>query len=220
MYNKHKKQTLNAQQIKCILIDYLIKKRKSDAILATEVPFLSGKRWADLLQIHKGDLCAFEIKSSIDTLRRLEDQTKDYLNTFDFVSLVVSQGHLDKAQKIISASVGIFVVNEETSEVKLLRAPKRRRKHIKNNLLDFLWREDLLRALRSQKIVGLRQIETTELRTRVKKVLPLAEIHDMAVTALSTRYKPRYKTFLKEKGRETLVEDVSLLTMNLSMPLF
>ena len=86
-------QKNNQNRIKTLLIDKIIKDNKNidDYIICSEVPFLSGKRWADLVVLTKDSLIAYEIKSELDSLTRLSEQIKDYSKTFDKVYLVLSK---------------------------------------------------------------------------------------------------------------------------------
>jgi hypothetical protein len=209
---KERTKLQNAQQIKGILIDYLIAQKPANIMIATEVPFISGRRWADVLLIQKNILHAFEIKSPLDTLAKLKAQTKDYLDTFDLVSLVISESHLKKVYPHITEYVGLMVIEDSTGKVRQIRVPKRRIRHVKSNLLDFLWRRDLAKAVRGKLSMNIQRTETVHLRKKAGELYSLKAIHKMAVEALIIRYSPRYKSFLNEKGKETLVQDLALLT--------
>ena len=75
---KSQRYLLNEKQIKCLLIDHLLN-TNVDSIIAIEVPFLSGKRWVDVLLITADrNLIVYEIKSDFDSLRKLESQLVDY----------------------------------------------------------------------------------------------------------------------------------------------
>jgi hypothetical protein len=53
-----------------------------------------------------GKLWGFEIKSERDTLERLETQIGYYGRVFDYLTIVVADKHLDRAEGIIPANWG------------------------------------------------------------------------------------------------------------------
>lgn len=78
---------------------------RKDFIAAFEVKALNSR--TDFLAIN-GDTKSFEIKSSIDTLNRLNKQIEDYGNVFEFNTIVLDKCHLAKAQEILPDFYGIW----------------------------------------------------------------------------------------------------------------
>ena len=204
--------SLKAPAIKAILIDHLINAIRGNIIIASEVPFIAGKRWADILLIENTSIHAFEIKSAVDSLDRLKEQTTDYLDTFDYVTLVVSKKHVSEARKLITDYVGIVSFDDETGQLKQLRKPQKRLRQRKEYLLNFLWRADLLKIVRKKSPINGQAPEASYLRRKALEIYSKDEIHDMAIVALKGRYGSRYKNFLDERGQKTLIEDLPLLT--------
>lgn len=79
-------------------------------------------RRADLVAAN-GKLGVFEIKSSKDTLNRLDGQLETYLRYFEQVTVVCDSKHLDNVKAGAPASVGIWCVGP-TGVIRIVRAPR------------------------------------------------------------------------------------------------
>ena len=204
-----KNKKLDQQKIKAILIDEIIK--KNDCIICSEVPFLSGKRWADLVVLKKNTMIAYEIKSELDSLRKLSGQIRDYMDTFDKVYLVISKKFKDvlvsnKFNKWPAdlKKAGIWVVNDNNRIVKQRGAIQKKHPK-KSNLSYFLWKKDLKKYLNQDK-------ELNKLRTVFIARKNTTEIKKIAISCLEARYKQRFEMFLHDRYKQTHIDDLRLLT--------
>ena len=68
---------------------------------------------ADVVSLAPDALVAYEIKSAEDTLKRLFNQSLDYNDAFDYVTLVTEPCHLDAAREMIPWWWGILVATPE-----------------------------------------------------------------------------------------------------------
>jgi len=96
----------NAEKIKLQIVNYLLDHIvKGKAILASEVRHGTLQRQADMVLIEKeynGMIIPVEIKSSADQINdKTLAQLQDYLKVFEYVWLVVTENHLEKAIEII-----------------------------------------------------------------------------------------------------------------------
>ena len=200
------KPILNEKLIKCRLIDYLLQ-HYPVKLLGVEVPFLSGKRWVDVLLITDTNrVIAFEIKSELDTLKRINAQLKDYTKTFDQVYVIFAEKFSKiKAAKTLARNVGYGVINPQGTQIKIKRKPRTRNRLSKKNLTYFLWRKDL------QKPKAAR-LTSEDLRRSLEKTTSLDELHKKAINALITRYQERYALFLREKSSYTQIDELECLT--------
>ena len=192
---------LNANQVKTILIDFIYEKKGKDNIICSEVPFLGGKRWADILSIEKNKITAYEIKSELDSLKGLKAQLKDYQNTFDKVYLVLSEKF--KIPSDISKNIGIIQIAD--GRVRKIKTAKTNKKLKKDNLTSFLWGRDLKQHI-SQK--G----EVKALRTLFKRNYNIKEIKKIAISCLKWRYIERFKAFNFDRYEQTNENDLVVLT--------
>lgn len=203
---------LYATNIKTILIDHLLKQPYKNLFIGTEVPYLSGKRWADLLALQDDATYFYEIKSDFDSLKKLSGQIKDSCKTFDFSNVVVSEKYSRNISKFIPKSVGILEVSSSTRKIKIIRIAKRRKKLTKLNLSYFIWRDEILQILGGKGRKALKNLDTHQLRLKLKISFDLPQIKKFAMGALKNRYEYRFKNFLQERGDRTLVQDLDILT--------
>ncbi len=104
----HFYEIMEWKKIKAVLIDHLLKKSRS--VICVEVPFLGGKRWADIVELKENSLIAYEIKSELDSFTKLKEQLYDYVNTFNEVYVILSKKFIGK-HKDLPKSVGYFWVD-------------------------------------------------------------------------------------------------------------
>lgn len=103
----------------------------------TEIPISHSK--ADFILIN-GKAVVYEIKTSLDTLDRLEGQIEDYYKAFSRVSVVTSESHLDEVtKKIANKPVGIYVLTSRNT----LRTQK-----LPEEFIDELSNETMFKVLR------------------------------------------------------------------------
>jgi hypothetical protein len=93
----------NGEQILKFRLAQLFKNK--EYIGAFEVKAKSSR--ADFLVIN-GDTKCFEVKSKIDTLGRLNKQSRDYKDIFEFNTVVVDKKHLESARRIVPEYYGIW----------------------------------------------------------------------------------------------------------------
>ncbi len=86
-----------------------------DTLVVDELGLKHGRCRADITVIN-GHLIGYEIKSDVDSLRRLDEQIKNYSDVFDRATLVVGENHLPKAQKLIPEWWGIICATEGRRE--------------------------------------------------------------------------------------------------------
>lgn len=90
------------------IIKYYLTKEfisNSDEVCMFEFPVLNSR--VDFVRIN-GVSHAYEIKTEIDTIDRLETQLADYLTVFEYVTVVIHPKHLKKVMKLIPRRVGIM----------------------------------------------------------------------------------------------------------------
>lgn len=204
---------LRAEEIKALLLDYLIEDLDKDqVILANEVPYLSGLRKVDILKISKNDLHAFEIKSDLDTLRRLKPQITDYINTFDFTSIITTPKFKSKIFALVPNSVGLYLIQYDENMI-CVRQAKRRVRLNKNNLSYFLWKDEIMRELRKYRVNFNNESDTNTLRTLITNRLSAKELHSTVISYLMARYNDKYQNFLYERQRLTIIDDLKLLAL-------
>lgn len=88
---------------------------------------------------------AYEIKTELDNLDRLNQQISDYKKVFEFVTVVAHKNHVPKVRKVISRNVGIisYEFNDNSIEFNEVRKAKQNKGFYKNAQLNNLTSEEL-----------------------------------------------------------------------------
>lgn len=120
------KVTMRDPDIRHALKHDLATEFESDARIVEEMTIstLSGPR-IDVAVIN-GFLHGYEIKSDVDSLRRLPTQTEAYGAIFDYLTLVVSDRHIEKCTSVIPDWWGISLPFRLTSRSSIKIVPIRK----------------------------------------------------------------------------------------------
>lgn len=100
------------------------------------------------------ELCGYEIKSDMDTLKRLDMQIRSYNNIFDRITIVSGRNKVSKLEKIIPDFWGLIMAFKEDGKLILERrreAGLNRNVNLKG-LVNLLWRIEIERMLRAEKL--------------------------------------------------------------------
>ncbi len=154
------------------------KKKDPETFFIDEFGICQGSARVDIAIIN-GSIHGYEIKSSLDTLTRLNDQVNEYGKVLDTVTLVVSEKHYLKAKDMIPKWWGLIKVvgNREGFKIINKRAPKQ------NNFLDpfaiaqLLWREEALSILEELGLAkGYRGKPRKQIWEKLVSSLPMDEL--------------------------------------------
>lgn len=105
-----------------LLNKLIIKKHKIYTTkVITELPI--GKSIADFVTLN-GKAVAYEIKTELDNLERIETQVEDYYKCFPYVCIVTCQEHVQKiVQMFQNTTVGIYCFSNKNS-IKFIQEPQ------------------------------------------------------------------------------------------------
>ena len=106
-----------------------------------ELEVARGRARADVVRLSRGAIHAYEIKSDLDTLRRLPRQVRHYNEVFSTVTLVVGINHVVEALYLIPDWWGVIVAELDSTELRLSLIREARR----NNHTDYEAISSLLR---------------------------------------------------------------------------
>lgn len=176
---------------KSILHDDLKKyrlKNKQPARIFEELGVKHGTARIDIAVIN-GVMHGYEIKSDLDTLRRLPEQMNEYNAVFDQLTLIVGKHHLYDAINIIPDWWGIIVARVNSNGKVIfhnIRVAENNPVQVKISIARLLWRDEALRILEERN--RARGVRSKPRETIYRR---LAEVLEMDV--------------LKAKVRETLL---------------
>ena len=109
---------------------------------------------ADIAVIDKKYFCGYEIKSDVDSLKRLPMQIMIYNYIFDKITIVVGKSKLLKAINTIPDYWGIILAKEGNSDINLIqiRFPELNKNINKNWLSKKLWKSDIVGILKAKNL--------------------------------------------------------------------
>ena len=195
----------SANNIKGLLVDFLIKQNQGkDYLLGSELFFGSKKRLADVV-ILNGLLTGFEIKSKTDDFRRTREQLNDYMKVFDIQILVTTKNHEKKAEKILMPNEGLIVIND-CGDIEIKKKPKPLFRQEKREILETI----PIKFLRKNFQLSSKFKNAKEIRDYLADC-NLEELKKGLRNFLSYRLAERNKAFIKEKGKCTHYEDLWIL---------
>lgn len=192
----------SAEYIKATLIDWLID-RHNDIIIGNEVMYGSKRKVVDLLAIIDGKTIAVEIKSASDKLSRLPDQIEGYKKIFDRIVVVAAPSHTEEITHIISKEIGLYIVDNGIKKVQT---------SLLNNHQDKL---EMLYSITStylkKNYPQYKSLNENEIRFLLSKKKK-ADIHQLLVLFYQSRLSERFHLFLNDRGQNTLIDDIPLLS--------
>ncbi len=201
---------MKANEIKVLFIKWLLE-NSPNSIIGNEVLFSNNLCRTDILEIIKNKTIAYEIKSDSDNLDCIDEQLKNYIETFDYTYLVFTEKYsLDKL-KSLNECVGLYLINK-FGGIELIRKAKLSKHIVKKNLLHFLHKKELIDLLNQK---GLSAKSVFELRLLCEKIA-FKKVKRKSIETLSCRYYKLLNLFLHDTAGENItVDDLTSLTGNL-----
>jgi hypothetical protein len=211
------KQELREADYKIATVKWLYEKGylQNDAVLINELPVDNFNRRADLV-VANGKLHAFEIKSDVDSLVRLEGQINSYLSFFDKVTVVCSSKHANKAKETLPQNVEILELSmNKHGEVKLKIKRRGQTKNIEDPkcFLSFVEKKNIVSSLKKRGIactIG----ESRESLYEKTLYTPRAFWRDLVLNYLKDKYKTTSECFLSSLDSKSNLELLSSLRLN------
>jgi hypothetical protein len=192
--------------IRAALRENLQKIYESDSTvkIIEELGLVHGEARIDLAVVN-GSIHGYELKSDLDTLRRLPEQMRIYNSVLDQVTLVVGKNHLFDAFNIIPEWWGVTIAKVSSSGNKISFCSIRNADENpeKNNvaIAKLLWREEALHILEEKGVAGgIRSKSRQVLYERLAEVLNQNELRAKVREYLSTREGWRSNVSLVTSG--------------------
>lgn len=195
--------------IKARCIDYILKSSASEEIIIIdEFSYADGARRADLICV-TDHIHAYEIKSDLDSLKRLNVQLLDYKACFDFISIVTTSKHLSAIRNKVPKYVGIILVDEHA--ITQLRKPqkfKRFNKYLLSTMVDVNY---VKKTLKERGQIIDHSMNAYEIRSLFASVFPSELLHSLVISNLKFKYIERFNRFMANRGQFTMIDDLPLL---------
>lgn len=179
---------MNTPKIKDIDIRIILRQTLStdfkeypDTVIIDEFGIKFREVIADVA-VFNGTTHGYEIKSEVDSLKRLPNQMEYYSKIFEYVTVVIARNHLNGVLKIIPNWVGIMIVERSRSDyelrVKRLRKSRKNTNLDKGYLLDLLNREELTDLSKENNIKGTRSLPIYQVRDNLSELLSISTIKE------------------------------------------
>lgn len=169
--------------------------RDRDYLLVPEVDIICGIPGRIDALLVADRIWGFEIKSDLDTLRRLPRQLEAYGPVLERGTLVAAARHIEGVEKLLPSWWAIWVAVERNGAVALdvHRAGRANPELSLHAVADFVSREELVRHLRTQGITGYSKYSVYELRDQVVRLHSRREFLSLARWVMSSRGDWRYR---------------------------
>jgi hypothetical protein len=213
---------LNEGDIKAAVIDKLFSAEAlKDAVLINEMVVANWSRRADLV-VANGKLHAFEIKSDLDSLRRLEGQLETYLHRFDKVTVVSTPKFVPLIKERTDLRVEIWCAAECEQGVGITVARRGIGSNVTNKriLCAYLLKVELVSLLSKQGHAASIEMPRNELEF-LAEGLSIKCLRAFVLEALKRRYRATFDLFCKVRNESTKPTDLinlSKLKSRLEIP--
>lgn len=195
----------SAEYIKCKFIDFMLSKNY-ELIIGNELMYGIKRKLADLIVLKNNKIFAIEIKSNNDNLSRLKEQIEEYKKVFNYVLIVTTEKFKNRILNTVSSDIGIYIIEADFSLHKV-RSPR-----IQNdrNKIEILYS---INAKFLSKIgkYSLQKYNADEIRLLYAKKR-ISYIQEILLTYLTEKYKDRFDLFMKDRGIQTHIEDLEILS--------
>lgn len=163
----------NEAFIKSSIINLL---KKENNVTFFEMPLLDSR--IDVCSIN-GHSCAYEIKTSYDTVKRLKKQVDDYLKAFEMVYVVCPIDKIEGIINVVPECVGILTYNDDNNSGELSTL----RPAVRSSFIDSKIQFNLLHKNEKTKAINLLNDD--------------AKMNDYFKTCLKKRYIKKWRSFKK-----------------------
>ena len=141
-----------------------LRKYSNEVSIIEELSVFRGLAIADVVALFQVPHC-FEIKSDVDSLRRLESQAQLFSQTFPKITLVAASKHISKAMHELPSFWGLIEAKGTASNIVLknIRRSGYNPQYRKENLLGIIWNSDLRTACEERSIKNYKDLDRRSL---------------------------------------------------------
>ncbi len=172
------KQALKTDKSKTQSPLYKIHKKDNSTIVVDEMCINNSSVRADVVAIN-GELHCFEIKSDVDTFKRLENQMNNYLEIFDKIYFITTEKHITKITDTLPECVGVYVIHKKNRNISFEEFKKPLLNSARNifKVLNLLWNVELKHLVKSLQIKGFTKMQNQELYEKILDLMNEKELH-------------------------------------------
>ena len=181
------------KQLKYFLTKTFIKRNKDTTIFEMRV----NSSRIDVGRIN-GDSHAYEIKTELDTITKLEKQVNDYLRVFEFVEVVAHPKHIKSIIKIIPTNCGVisYEINKKKCNLNVEREALRSEMLDVNAQIKALTSKDLEFIIKSYLSISI-PLKRCDREEIILSLFDSESINELFKIAIKKRYEDRSKYLCK-----------------------
>jgi hypothetical protein len=173
-------------------LKFLNKKHKDDKKIRILQEFSISDARIDIA-VFNGIMHGYEIKSDVDTLKRLPQQIKAYDSIFDKITLIVGKAHLYEAIKLIPDWWGIKLAKIKNNKTIFytIRTAEKNPQQNSLSVASLLWKEETLDFLeKAQALKGIKSKPKRILCEKLTLICSKQELNEYVRNRIiSYRYK-------------------------------
>lgn len=199
-------------ELKALIISKVIdnKKNKINTII-NEFTVSSFTRRVDLAIIKNNELHAYEVKSSADTLERLNGQIKEYIKHFDKVTIVADSKHISKILNTTPEYISVWEVKD--GKIKIKRRGKKKIITDKSVFIKYFSLSDLYKIIKNENI-KIKNNHRDDLES-LAITISIGKLREYAINTIKAKYKMTSNYFIKKISCGTIIpSDLLLLRLN------
>lgn len=183
----------NEITIKSNFINNVIQKKQEHV---TIFELNAGSSRVDLCKVN-GNSVAYEIKTDLDNLNRLNKQLNDYLKAFEEVYVICSSNKLYKILEIIPTECGIYVYScNKLNEFKF----KRIKKALKSKKIDSKKQLSLLTIKQLNNLLKVETINRMDLENKIMNTYSKRKINNLFKEQLKIKYGKQWNFLTNNKN--------------------
>tara|TARA_Y100000310_G_C20555642_1_gene750361 strand:- start:445 stop:1176 length:732 start_codon:yes stop_codon:yes gene_type:complete len=177
---------VDESMMKAYLLDYWRSSGyiSSSTLVINELTFVGLSRRIDLALVKDGELIGIEIKSELDTLKRLDGQLEEYAAYFDKIYVFTTEKHYERSSEIATRSEGILVL--KNNSIKTMRRGRKQPIRDRRSFIKMMRATDLYHLVRKSGVKPS-SMERKSLENFASK-LPLYSLREAAIEQLKKRF--------------------------------
>lgn len=178
------------------------------SLIVNELRYGKLQLVTDLLFLTSKNIVSIEIKTDKDDLRRLENQIAEAKKNFNKIIVFAAEKHLKSLLLILPSEVGITIM--ANNKIKIVRHPKR----------FIVEDEELLYSMPSNFLKKSFFVPASYNSDQTRDFIlsqPHSKINCVYRNYLIDKYGNKFKIFLSDRGTETHIEDIPLLSIGESV---
>lgn len=178
---------MNDPQIRQLLTKQFLGKYKNPdfSLVLEEMGILHGSSIVDICVISKIYNHAFEIKSADDSLTRLPSQLKDYIQVFDYITIITQPSHLNALLPLLPPFIGI-ILTYDNNHLEHYRMATANTNVKMKKLVHLLWKKEIYDFLRTKGHKGISSFSYAKLRKLLESYND-KEIRELVFNTLKER---------------------------------